>query len=340
MKILLYGELWEGTIINNMVNVLKKKNIDFEVFDFFNIINYNTTSIYFNKISRKLFYKKNERLINILLIKKFNDYKPSIVFVSKGLNIYPDTINFFKKQSVILANWNPDDFFNPLNSNPNLLESVPLYDIVFSARKHLFNDYNTKGISNLFYTEWYYVPWLHNKPLITSEIKNVITFIGSVSVRREKILCHIDDKFNIEVWGSGWENSKINRKKNILNHNKELYQNDFPEIISRSLINLNSLTVDNRDMTNLKLFEITASYGLLLTEQSQTSLEILQKNKDCFYYDYNNLDNLNDTIAYIFKESNKYIINETKLNGYKTITNNSHSVEDRIDMVLSKLNTL
>ena len=58
MKILLYGELWEGTIINNMVNVLKKKNIDFEVFDFFNIINYNTTSIYFNKISRKLFYKK------------------------------------------------------------------------------------------------------------------------------------------------------------------------------------------------------------------------------------------------------------------------------------------
>ena len=93
-------------------------------------------------------------------------------------------------------------------------------------------------------------------------------------------------------------------------------------------------------MTNLKLFEITASYGLLLTEQSQTSLEILQKNKDCFYYDYNNLDNLNDTIAYIFKESNKYIINETKLNGYKTITNNSHSVEDRIDMVLSKLNTL
>ena len=337
MKILLYGEYWEGTIIRNMAHVLRKKNIEFEVFDFFKIINYNYSNQFANKVIRRVFYKNNESKVNKLFLEKFHSYKPDIVFVSKGLNLYPETINHIKMHSVLLANWNPDDFFNSYNSNSNLLNSINLYDKVFSARKHLFDDYRNRGISNPIYLEWYYVPWLHEKPPTLGNKKPIITLIGSYSPRREKIISEIDEKFNIEIWGGGWSNSKINNKKNILNHNKELFQKDFPKVIANSLVNLNSLTLENRDLTNLKLFEVTACSGLLITENSSTSFEILEKDKEAFYYNPNEKQDLNEVLSYIFDPKNRNEIEEVRINGYNKIMTNFHSVEDRIEKVITEI---
>ncbi len=135
MKILLYGEFWSGTHIDCISQVLKEKNIEFKIFDFYKYIFPRRYNIFVDKVLNKLSYENNEKIINFKLLAEINEFKPSHLFISKGVNIFPETLKKFKDKSIIIANWNPDDFFNKLNSSKYLLDSLNLYDYVFSAEK-------------------------------------------------------------------------------------------------------------------------------------------------------------------------------------------------------------
>lgn len=336
LKILLYGELWTGTHVDCISKVFKQKNINYKIFDFYKIISPILFGNIIDKINRKAFYHFREKKINNELLKEIDSYKPSVLLISKGLNIYPETLKVFKSKNIIIANWNPDDFFNKLNSNKNLLNSLGIYDYVFSARKHLFDQYKSKGITNPIYLDWYYIPWLHHKPLTFKPIENKITFIGTHSERREHILSSVSSKFPINIWGSGWGSSKIGMKSNVDLMKKELSQKLFPEIMSSSRVNLNILTKENRDLTNLKIFEITASCGLMLSEHNPTIKNIMKD--DCFYFEVDKIDELNNTLNYLFNKNNDKSIEEVRLNGYNNIKYNSHSINDRVDKLLKILN--
>jgi len=333
MKILLYGELWSGTHIDCISYVLREKNIEFKIFDFYKYINPKRYTIFIDKVLNKILYENNEKLINNKLFLEIEEYKPDVLFISKGVNIYPETLDKFKRKGIIIANWNPDDFFNKLNSSKYLLDSLNIYVYVFSARKHLFDEYKDKGIRNPHYVEWYYIPWLHSRTTSIIPIKNIITFIGTYSKRRESILKTIEKDIPIEIWGSGWNFSSLKKNKNINIKNQFLPQSDFPNIISSSLINLNILTLENRDHTNLKIFEITASNGLLLTESIDASISILGKN--AFYFDANVPKSLNESIDNIFSNNNDN--SKIKDAGYKNITTNNHSIFDRVEQIINIL---
>lgn len=335
MKILLYGENWSGTHVDCISKVLLKQNIKFKIFDFFKILNRKIGGKITNKIYRKLFYYQNEILINKLLVNEIENFKPDVLLISKGINIFPETIILFKNRSIQVINWNPDDFFNNHNTSKHLLNSLSLYDYVFSARQHLFDEYKSAGIKKPIYLEWYYIPWLHKMSEKLDNVENKITFIGTYSKRRETIINSIDRSFPIEIWGAGWGFSNVRFKKHISLKNKVLSQSDFPNIISRSLINLNILTLENRDLTNLKLFEITASFGLLLTEYNEITNGILKEN--CFYYNANDHVRMNEKIESIFNKNNNELICEQRQNGFNRIVQNHHSITDRVGTLIDTI---
>ncbi len=328
LRVLLYGENWPGTHVDCISKILEKKKIAFKIFDFYKILSPVIFDNIVDKVLRKINYNKNEKLINEQLQLEIELFRPSLLLISKGINIFPETLYKFKKNSITIANWNPDDFFNHYNSSQSLLDSLKLYDIVFSARKHLFEEYRNKGISNPLYLEWYYIPWLHKKPDVIPKIENKITFIGTFSKRREQILSSINSDIPIEIWGGGWGFSKIYKNKNILLQKRVLNQEEFPNIISASRINLNILTNENRDLTNLKIFEITASFGLLLTENTAPTFDILKDN--CLYYDQNNINHLNATISNVFNSKVETVFSEIRNNGYNRIHENMNSIDDRV----------
>ena len=332
MKILLYGENWNGTHVDCISKILKERKIDYKIFDFFSIINRRTGNKISDKIYREIYYSQNERLVNKLLVDEIDNFKPDVLLISKGINIFPETISLYNKMSIKVLNWNPDDFFNKNNSSKHLLNSLSLYDYVFSARKHLFDEYKLAGIKQPVYLEWYYIPWLHKMPEKVYVPENKITFIGTFSKRRENIINSIYSSFPIDIWGSGWRFSNVRYKKNISLKEKILSQSDFPDVISRSLINLNILTFENRDLTNLKLFEITASYGLLLTEFNEVTEQIFKE--DCIYYNAEDPVLMNEKIELIFKDKSRDLYSNVRQNGFNRVMQNHYSIADRVNTLI------
>jgi hypothetical protein len=335
-RLLLYGEFWEGTHVDCISKILKSRNIDCEIFNFYPFIHKQLGNRIFNAIYRRSFYTKNERTINLELLKKINIYKPDALLISKGVNIFPETLLTIKNKSIIILNWNPDDFFNMNNSSIHILNSLPIYDYVFSARTHLFDEYKSKGIKNPIYLEWYYIPWLHKKPEYLLEEKRKVTFIGTYSKRREQIIDSIKTIYPIEIWGDQWQFSKLRYKKNIFVKSKSLSQKDFPNIMSQSFLNLNILTLENRDVTNLKTFEIPASYGLMLTEYTPEMKTILGNN--CFYYYPNIINNISDEISKIFSTHTINNLKEIRHESYNSIINGGHDIGKRVDHILKSIN--
>lgn len=340
MRLLLYGEYWPGTHVDSIGRVLQQNAIEYKIFDFYKILFRSSGGRLVNKIARTLFFSKREALINQLLIEEIDAYKPDALLISKGINIYPETLQVFQKKSIKILNWNPDDFFNKKNSSQHLLHSLNLYDIVFSARKHLFDEYKAAGFKRLEYLEWYYLPWFHKKADGNTRIKRKVTFTGTWSPRRESIIKNISKDFEIEIWGSGWNFSSITRQKNIQVQKQILSQDKFPQIMSESLVNLNILTTENRDLTNLKLFEITASNGLLLSEYNDFSQTILHRNKHCFYYNMQQPDSLNNALTDIFDKIPLQDVLNIRAYGYMHIYNNNNSITDRVQEILTVINTL
>lgn len=337
-KYLLYGEFWEGTHVDSIAKIFKQNEIKHEIFNFFPLIHKQLGSRIANAIYRKTFCNYNEKKLNFDLLKKIELFKPDVFIISKGINIYPETLTYIKKKSIIIVNWNPDDFFNKHNSNQHLLNSLHIYDLVFSARSHLFQEYISKGIKKPIYLEWYYLPWLHYKPSNYHNELKKLTFIGTYSKRREEIIKKIDTDLPIEIWGDQWQFSKLKYKKGITLQSKSLPQIKFPEIISKSLLNLNILTLENRDKTNLKIFEIPASYGILLTEFTESTNLIFRTN--CFYYNANINDDLSIQISNILSKYTLDDLRNIKETTYNYLINSNNDIQSRVDTIFKNIELL
>ena len=156
------GEKPNGISVASILAVkLEKLGHDISLFDFTKIIpDFRDRSI-ISRIKLRLFVKFFDQKVSNELFEAVSRDTPESMIVFKGLNIQPSTLKRIKDLGVKLINWNPDYFFNPKNTNKNLLESIEYYDLIVSGRKHLTEEYKQKGMKNILFLDWYYIPELH-----------------------------------------------------------------------------------------------------------------------------------------------------------------------------------
>ena len=92
------------------------------------------------------------------------------------------------------------------------------------------------------------------------------------------------------------------------------------------------MTIENRDQTNLKIFEIVASGGILLTNNNEMTKKIM--GDYCFYYD--GVEDLNMVIQKIRSLSKDELLMK-KQKSYLRLISNKHSIDDRVKEMLNHL---
>jgi spore maturation protein CgeB len=301
---------------------------------------FDWTKYFFNthrfKILRKISNLAFKNIIEIKINKDFLNMVQSgrfdIILVMRGENIFPNTLLKSKKYINKLYNWNTDDLFNKLNSSNHILNSIHIFDTHFTPRMHLEQEYINKGAVELKKMDWYYRYGLdYNKFRdIPEHYKYDVSFIGSWSNRREEFLSLlINEKLKICGWGWGRNMGNKNASKwEISPHTRIDYMH---ELFYISKININILTIENRDVTNFRNFEIPAAGGFQLAERSKEVLELFEEDKEivCF----SSPEELYDKYKFYLKNETTRL--KILYNARKRVFTSGYSLVDRAKSIIN-----
>jgi hypothetical protein len=135
MRILVVGSDYNWAIENYFVKYFKVYKIDVLLFPaqalFYSYYYKNS----FNKLLYKLQLSKIESEINIQFKEQVIDYKPTHIFVFKGMEITPKSLQWAKSKGIKLINYNPDNpfvFSGKGSGNKNITQSIDIYDFHFT----------------------------------------------------------------------------------------------------------------------------------------------------------------------------------------------------------------
>jgi spore maturation protein CgeB len=322
-RFLIYGESWTGTLPRLLTDELRERGLPVQLFDFTDYMPGIRDRSLGQRVRRRLFPSRYQRRVQAEFLRTVAEFGPHVIIVSKGLHLARATLDGLSARGIYIVNWNPDDFFNMKNSSAGLLAAMPAYDLIVSSREHLFARYREHGARALLSLSWYYVPSLHFDHQLP--VVREASFVGSWSPTREAFIGGLRKRFG--VWGGGWEKSSMGFRRDHDVAGKVLNQVEMSQVFGTSRYNLNLLTHENNDRSNLRVFEVTASRGLLLTERNDEVASLLTDRQDCLMF--SSREEVNELFAHTLD------LERIARSGFDRIRDAGNTFTDRVDTLLA-----
>jgi spore maturation protein CgeB len=288
MKILLAGFSQPWAIERYFIKYLKALGAEIIFYPSGDIVYDFHTRNLLNKI---LFHSKimtKYPQVNAGLLQKAKEVKPDIIWVFKGMEIYPDTLRQLKKDGFRLANYNPDHPFiitSKGSGNKNVTDSVGLYDLHFCYHNDLIKQIRERfGITTVF------LPFAYDDDDVTYTDPTTINEIGRVCfqgnpdayrVKMISMLC--DAGIPVDVYGHNWDKTAIAGKSGI----RMAPVASRPEFWRKNQeyrVQLNLFREYNFGSHNMRTFEIPVVGGIQLTPYSEEQAGFFTADKEIFFF--------------------------------------------------------
>ncbi len=292
----------------------------------------------FNLINKIRFRLKDTSMyfkVNKALIAYCKAQKPDIVWVFKGIEIYPKTLKALKSLGIYLVNYNPDHPFlrtSLAHGGKNIEKCVPLYDLHFSYRKDLVHTFKeVYGLESVHLPFGYELDDNMYNEISKVETINKLCFIGTADKERTELLLQIADRgYEIDMYNLTYPyKSKLESHPKIKLYPVQ-YDLEFWKKIRAYKVQLNFLRKHNAGAHNQRTFEVPGAGGILLTEYSDEQAEFFEEGKEIFMY--KNFENLIEKIDFILQLSPNEI-NEIRKNAKEVSNNNGYNYANRSKIV-------
>jgi spore maturation protein CgeB len=284
-----------------------------------------------NKILYRLGLSNILSTINIDLLNYIEGKEFDIIWVWKGMEIFPKTLIDFKKTGAKVVNYNADhpfDFFSKGSGNKNVKNGLRCYDYHFSYSKQIL-----KRITNELKIANSWLPFGYNfaqAPIASKLIKSVC-FIGNPDAQRklyiEKL---IKSGIPVDVFGSDWEKF-LSKDEACLKINGQVYQEDFIKVAQSYSVQLNIFRPHNIGSHNMRTFEMPALGCVMLSPYSEEHIELFTENEEMFFYrDIDEMITKSHEILSMPEEK----LHEIKFKAHQKSIDFSYSYKSRADDVI------
>lgn len=287
MKILIIGSGSSGAIelyfLKHLKESLGENNV--EILDVQGIFNNYYYSKLLNKVKFRLNLSYIYKHINKIILKEIEIFRPSIVWVFKGLEIFPKTLLILKKNNIKLINYNPDNpfiFSGRGSGNKNMINSMTLYDLYLtydqSIKNDLINNHNIN--SELIPFGFEIDDNIRNECTNLSEI-NRVCFIGNPDKHRAKFILEISKEVPVSVYGKNWK--KFLNNSSIHIHDSVIGL-EFWKTLYKYRVQLNLMRIHNLNSHNMRTFEITGIGAIGLMPQTQDHQSFFEDQNEVFLF--------------------------------------------------------
>ncbi len=286
MKVLIIGSNFEWSIERIYQKELQKIGAKVLLIETQNIFyDYYFQSIR-NKILFRLGLSKIYRKINNSVVDITKDERYDLIWVFKGMELYPSTINKLKNQSTRIINFNPDNpfvFSGRGSGNSNVTNSLNLYD------EHFTYDNDVKlEIEKNFKVKCSIVPFGFDEEVILDleenfhQEMNAVCFLGNPDIYRAKVLKEVLNMgLSLHVYGNHWGKFLTHP---LLTIHKPIFGKSFFQTLRKYRVQLNIMRTHNLDSHNMRSIEIPGCGGIMLAPRTTDHMKFFEEGKEAFFY--------------------------------------------------------
>ena len=339
MKLFIVGSDKIYAIENYYVKHLKVSGV--EVFHFpAQTIFYD---YYLKSILNKIIYKFNlsniTKKINNEFRKEVIKFKPDVIWIFKGMEIFPESIEWAKGKGIAFVNYNPDNpfiFSGKGSGNLNVRNSIHLYDLHLTYNNTVKNE-----ISNKYKISTRILPFgfdlsdeVFKECCLEMEIMKTC-FLGNPDIHRSSFLLKLAEQgIKIDIYGSNW--NKFLKHPNI-----KIFMPVFGTEVWKTLrkyrVQLNLMRLHNPDSHNMRSFEIPGVGGIQLAPNTDDHRMYFEPNKEIFLFE--NVEECKTKILLLLNlplEEAK----EIRFNSRKRSLISEYSYQHRSEQALSYINAI
>ena len=233
-------------------------------------------------------------LINRTLIARAKEIKPDIFITYPGERIYPETIKTLSQQlGIRTVLWLGRDVV--YERTPNVVESFPFYDFVFTIDPPAVEKYKAHGAPRVFYLPLGCYPATHRKVDLTASdearYSAPVSFVGQLFDDRPEFLCQLVDQ-EVNFWTHWWTNGMREKYPQLVPfYRGEARGMGMIKVLNgaRIVLNVHRATNSYRG-TNMRTFEAAGCAAFQLTEYKEEVGRMFKIGEEIeVYYDMTDL---------------------------------------------------
>jgi spore maturation protein CgeB len=212
-----------------------------------------------------------------------------LVWVDKGVYVWPETTRFLRKRSARLVHFTPDTAFHA-NRSRHFFRSAPEYDLLVTTKSFELESYAGIVVSaNVMLTTQAYDADTHRLSAESSHKYPGTVFIGLCESDREKCIeALIAAGVTVRVGGQGWGRFARRHAGNPNFHflGPKVFGAQYVSEYGRASVGLGLLSKKFPELHTTRTFEIPACGTMLATERTSDTVSFFDEDEALFFDNY------------------------------------------------------
>lgn len=229
------------------------------------------------------------RHINHRVIAQTGQQQFDLIWVDKGVYLWPDTIKHLRKRTGCMVHFTPDNAFYA-NRSRHFYASAGRYDLLITTKSFELEQY--AGIADpqrVYLTTQAYDADLHRPSEPLPRKKAVAVFIGLCEEDREKCIgALLAAGVSVRLGGRGWKKFLSSHASNpaLCFLGEEVFGDAYVSGYASAMVGLGLLSKRFPELHTTRTFEIPAIGSLLATERTAETERFFNDNEVLFFNNY------------------------------------------------------
>lgn len=283
------------------------------------------------------------RRVNRRLLEAARSTRPDLLLVFKGIEFNSATFERIRINlpGLRLVNWNPDSPFDrsASNTSPELVASIPCYDVYFIWDRDLFTHLSEAGAQRVAYLPFGYDPDVHRPVSLPAgsdaRYTSQVCFVGGYTPARASLLeglAHHD----LEIWGPNWNHLPGESPLHGCLQGGWTHGLEMSKIFCRADIVLNFIRPQNGQAHNMRTFEALATGSFMLSTRTRDQAAWFPDGEAAAYFE--DISELATKVEYYLSHADER--QQIASKGYRIVTQGEHTYLDRMQELIAVVESL
>lgn len=338
-KILLVGSDKIYAIENFYSKYFKEFGATVDQFPASSIFNDYYRKNIFHKIIFKAGISNIFKKINGLFKQAVETVRPDVIWVFKGMELFPSSLVWAKDQKIKLVNYNPDNpfiFSGKGSGNENITRSIALYDLHLTYHLGVKHELEEKHhlLAGLLPFGFDDSESLFEACSKQDEVLK-LCFIGNPDSRRSSFIEALAARgISIHVYGNNWNEFLQHKNITIFQQASGI---ELWKVLRRYRVQLNLMRIHNDDSHNMRSFEVPGIGGIMVAPDTVEHRLYFDHGKEAFLY--KDIDSCAEMIKMLLLLSVKDA-NEIRVAARERSIDSGYSYKERARQALHQIEAL